>query len=146
MALSQHEDRYVWTWEPAAGSVTGLILLATFSLQVGRSLALRLTGAGWRWPHNTDLFTSSWSILRGNTLAGLEGAPAADPGYLMWIMTAVIFSAAIGAAGWVSVRHLAGARHRGMATAGEANRLLGTARLRSHRAVIRPDLYAKQRR
>jgi hypothetical protein len=37
-------------------------------------------------------------------------------------------------------------RMRGMASRGEAERLLGATRLRKVRCVVRPDLYGKRRR
>ena len=37
------------------------------------------------------------------------------------------------------------ARMKGMASRGEAERLLGVTRLRKVRAVVRPDLYGKRR-
>ncbi|MBB1510641.1 hypothetical protein [Tessaracoccus sp. MC1756] len=106
-------------------------------------MALFVAGAGWHWPPGSDLVAGTWSILRGDTLAGLEPDATTDPGALMWIIAALICGAVIAATVWAMCRHLAATRHRGMARAPEAAKLLGTARLRSHRAVIRPDLYAK---
>lgn len=146
MTPSHHHDTYVWTWEPAAGILITAPILAALCLQTGRSTALLAAGAGWHWPTSTDLFTSTWAILHGDALAGVDPATTTQPGMLMWIIAALICTAATGVTTWLMWRHLASPRRRGMATAGEAARLLGTARLRSQRAVIRPDLYGKPTR
>ena len=115
------------------------------SLQLGRSLALFLSGAGWHWPPSSAVFTSTWAILKGQRLASLA-SDLPDPGITMWLIAAVLCTGAAVAAGWLGSLHIATSMHRGMATVSEANQLLGLARLRSHRAVIRPDLHGRGRR
>lgn len=145
MGQSQPSDTYPWTWEPTLAVALATALVPVMSLQLGRSLALFLSGAGWHWPPSSSLFTSAWAILKGEHLASLAG-DLPDPGRAMWAITGLLCASTVAAAARLGSRHIAVRRHRGMATASEANQLLGLSRLRSHRAVIRPDLYKRGRR
>lgn len=146
MTDSQHEDGYAWTWEPAVGALTAVALLGVLALQAGRSLTLAITGAGWHWPPSTALVISSWGILVGNLGAGLttthQGSGAV---VLAWAVAGALFMAGLAAATVVALRVMAGRRFKGMASPGQAEKLLGLSRLRATRAVIRPDLYRKVR-
>ena len=143
MSDSQHDDGYAWTWEPAAGGLAAVVILALVAVQAGRSLALALAGAGWHWPPSTTLVTSTAGILTGNLNAGLGSVAVAGEPWVAWITAAVLFVAAVIAAVVVAVRWVASRRHKGMATTAHAEQLLGLGRLRATRAVIRPDLYRK---
>lgn len=143
---AQHQDGYPWTWEPAA--LTGILLsiIGILALQIGRSSALLITGAGAWWPDTQFVVTSSWAILTGDTTAGLPTHTAADtPMWLVWTMTAVAAAIMCGGCGW-AVWHLRGGTVKGMATTHQANHLLGLRRLRKTRSLIRPDLYPGRRR
>ena len=146
MSDSQHDDGYAWTWEPAAGGIAAVAILALVSVQAGRSLALAIAGAGWHWPPSTTLVTSTAGILTGNLTAGLNptAAGAGEP-WVAWITAAVLFVAALIGAVVVGLRWVAARRHKGMATTAHAEQLLGLGRLRATRAVIRPDLYRKHK-
>ena len=148
MSDSQHEDGYAWTWEPAAGGIAAVVILAVVAVQAGRSLALAVAGAGWHWPPSATLVTSTAGILTGDLGAGLSptiGAAGVGEPWVAWITAAVFFTLSLVAAVVVAVRWVACRRHKGMATAAHAEQLLGLGRLRATRAVIRPDLYRKHR-
>ena len=145
MSDSQHDDGYAWTWEPAAGGIAAVAILALVAVQAGRSLALAVAGAGWHWPPSTTLVTSTAGILTGNLNAGLASVAGAGEPLVAWITAAILFVAALTGAVVVAVRGVAARRHKGMATTTHAEQLLGLGRLRATRAVIRPDLYRKHK-
>lgn len=146
MTDSQHEDGYAWTWEPAVGALSAVALLGVVALQAGRSLTLAAAGAGWHWPPSTALVTSSWGILAGNLGAGLTTThPVAGSVGVAWAVAGALFMAGLAVVTVVALRVLAGRRFKGMASAVQAEKLLGLGRLRANRAVIRPDLYRKVR-
>ena len=143
---TQHQDGYPWTWEPAA--LTGILLLTLgiLAVQIGRTTALLITGAGLLWPTNQHLVTSIAGIIGGDTTAGIPSyveAPA--PMWLVWMMAALSATVIYGATGW-AVWRLRGGTVKGMATTDQAHHLLGLRRLRQTRSIIRPDLYPKARR
>lgn len=143
---SQHDDGYAWTWEPALGALTTVALLGVLALQAGRSLTLLIAGAGWHWPPSTALVTSSWGILTGDLGAGLTPThTVAGSVALTWAVAGALFIASLTAVTVVALRVMAGRRFKGMASAAQAEQLLGLGRLRANRAVIRPDLYRKAR-
>lgn len=148
MAAPQHQDDHPWTWEPAAAFIAIITAVAILSIQLGRSIALLLTGAGWRWPDTSTLVTSTWPILTGNTLAGLHATNDAPPSpqWVVWACAATLFTGTILIASVGIIRWLTTSRHKGMASTTEAQQLLGRSRLRAHRTIIRPDLYRKNHR
>jgi len=142
MTDSQHEDGYAWTWEPAVGALTTVAILGVMALQAGRSLTLLIAGEGWQWPPSTALVTSCWGILTGNLHAGVTPTnPVTGSVVLAWALAGALFIAGLAAATTLALRVVAGRRFKGMASAGQAEQLLGLGRLRANRAVIRPDLY-----
>ena len=146
MTDSQHDDGYAWTWEPAVGAFTAVALLAVVAVQAGRSLTLAAAGAGWHWPPSAALVTSSWGILTGNLHAGLTTTHGAATVWVAWAIAGALFLAGLAAVTVIALRMTAVRRFKGMATAGQAEQLLGLGRLRANRAVIRPDLYRKGHR
>lgn len=146
MSDSQHDDGYAWTWEPAAGALAAVAILAVVAVQAGRSLALAVAGAGWHWPPSTTVITSTAGILTGNLNAGLGSVAGVGEPWVAWITAAVLLVAAVIGAVVVSLRWVESRRHKGMATTAHAEQLLGLGRLRATRAVIRPDLYRKRPR
>ncbi len=144
MTSRQHHDGYAWTWEPGVGALLGISILALLATQTGRSLALLLGGSGWHWPRTSELIASTGGILTGNLTAGLEAANASGSDTVVAVILAVVIfttlltTALIPTASWVATR-----RYPGMASAGQADQLLGIGRLRATRAVVRPDLYRK---
>ncbi len=147
MTTSQHDDSYPWTWEPAAGALAALLITGILSLQIGRALVLAIAGHGWFWPASSSLITSSWGIITGDLTAGLPPLQgASDSPWFAWTAAATIFVATTAGLVVVAVRWRASTLHKGMASATQAERLLGVSRLKTHRAVIRPDLYCTRRR
>ena len=109
------------------------------------SLTLAAAGAGWHWPPSAALVTSSWGILTGDLHAGLTTTHGVATVWVAWVIAGAVFIAGLAAAIVLALRVTSGRRFKGMATAGQAEQLLGLGRLRAHRAVIRPDLYRKVR-
>jgi hypothetical protein len=86
-------------------------------------------------------------FLRGHAAAGLDGlnGPLPSPSAVWtWAVATEVMLLAVGV--WLSKLILdrwGPGRLRGMASRGEAERLLGVTRLRKVRSVVRPDLYGK---
>lgn len=141
----QHKDGYPWTWEPAAAVALGLATIAVLSLQLGRTAALLVTGSGTWWPAPEQLITSTWGITQGHLDAGLPNVihDATAPPWLAWTLAAVFALALSTAGGWLLWRLRGHGAMKGMATTDQANQLLGVARLRKNRRIIRPDLYGR---
>lgn len=145
MKDTQHNDGYPWTWEPAAITVLLVLIIGVLTVQVGRSTALLLSGAGLWWPETQMVVVSTWAILGGDTTAGLtENIPASTPMWLVWVMTALTAMLICGSCIWC-VRRLRSGAVNGMATTHQAHHLLGLRRLRQTRSIIRPDLYPRRR-
>ena len=114
---------------------------------IARSTALALTGAGWVWTSQGQLFTALPGILSGDSRAGLDPGTAASRG-LLYTCLVVVELLVLGLVGWVAVagmRRWGPARVRGMATRAEAETLLGVRRLRSVAHIVRPDLHRRGR-
>ncbi|GAB2863317.1 hypothetical protein [Nocardioides pacificus] len=158
MQRERRRDPYPWTWEiPAAAALTALLVIV-LGIQCGRSVANLLAGAGWTWPDaNAGAFPSPigpafWTSLPG-VLGGHSdsGLPAPTPDGLagrgvVWISVATtagtLLIVAIGLGVWAHQRWGPG-RMRGMATAAEAEKILGITRLRKVASIVRPDLHDK---
>lgn len=135
---------YPWTWEvPLLVSVM-VILIHMLALQPARAIANFLAGAGWQVPARENLFTSAPRLLEGDAGAGLDGSGPYASSSALWtwvgltqlaLLVAVVFTLL-----WATRRWGPG-RVQGMATAAEAEQLLGVSRLRRNAAIIRPDLY-----
>lgn len=154
MQRERRRDPYPWTWEIPAAVVVGVVLTVAGGIQLARSLANLLAGGGWTWPAaDTEVFaapvgsafwTSLPAIVGGRADAGLR-APAPDRvagSTLLWtvlvLMLAVWLVASVRVG--VAVYRWGPGRVRGMATAAEAETLLGRSRLRKVAAIVRPDL------
>ena len=150
MQRSRRRDPYPLTWEIPLGIVAAVLLVLAGGVHAGRAVANLLAGAGWALPARVEVFTSLPGVLAGDAAAGLTalGGPVAGPA-LLWICLAVTelaLLAVIAAGAWAGMDRWGPGRLRGMATRAEAERLLGLSRLRSVRAVVRPDLYGSDRR
>lgn len=67
----RRRDPYPWTWElPAAGALT-LSLALLLGVQLGRTTANLIAGAGWTWPQDT----TTTGVVAATTAGGAE-APA----------------------------------------------------------------------
>ncbi|MCA0306323.1 MAG: hypothetical protein LCH87_02960 [Actinobacteria bacterium] len=139
----RRRDPYPFTWEIPVGILTGWVLLASLGIHAARAVANWTAGAGWTWPEGKNLFTSLPRVLAGDPAAGLTlHDPAAGTAALYgWIVTVqvVLLAATITATIW-GLRRWGPGRMHGMASAAEAEQLLGISRLRRVAPIIRPDL------
>jgi hypothetical protein len=144
---SRRQNPYPWTWEVPLGVAVAVLALLALGVQLGRAVANGLTGTGWTFPTGAQLFDSLPGVLRGNAgagLTGLHGDVASESTLLVCVVgtelilfALSIFLLKLGLDRWGP------GRMRGMATVGEAERLLGVSRLRRVRRIVRPDLYGK---
>jgi hypothetical protein len=135
-------------WEVAVLGITSVLVVLALAAVAGLGLASALAGGGWVWPHgNNAIGHVVGGVLTGHPGRGLDvrqSGLAASPTFA-YIGIAVCEIAAIGLSIVASVLI---ARYRrpmdarsGMASRGEASRVLGLSRLRSARTIIRPDRY-----
>jgi hypothetical protein len=146
---SRRHDPYPWTWEIPVGIALVILLVLVCGVHLGRGIANVLTGAGWAFPGRVDLFKSLPDVLRGDAGAGLDDLDGYMPSpATLWTWTVVtevmLLAVCVFVLKMVLDRWGPG-RMRGMASRGEAERLLGVTRLRKVRSVVRPDLYGKRR-
>ena len=139
----RRRDPYPFTWEIPVGILTGWLLLACLGIHFGRALANWAAGAGWTWPAGRALFTSLPRVLAGDpaagvTIHGLAAAPSAMFGWIIAVQL-VLLAVTITGTGW-GLRRWGPGRMYGMASANEAEQLLGISRLRKVAHIIRPDL------
>ncbi|WP_248580849.1 hypothetical protein [Nocardioides sp. InS609-2] len=156
---------YPWTWEiPAA--VTFVVLFGiVVGIQAGRTIANLIVGAGMTWPAadsgpdtggvavpspiGAAFWTSLPRVLTGDAAAGLP-TPLPDelaPPWLVWAAVSGIELAFLSLTTWIGVKcytRWGPVRMRGMASAAEAEKLLGLSRLRRVSALVRPDIYGKR--
>jgi hypothetical protein len=146
---SRRHNPYPWTWEIPLGIVLVILMLLVCGVHRGRGIANVCAGAGWAFPTRVELFRSLPAVLAGDAAAGLDGLN----GYMstpsavwMWVVAteALLLALSVLLLKLVVDRRGPG-RLRGMASRGEAERLLGIGRLRKVRMVVRPDLYGKNR-
>lgn len=142
----------------------GVVLVGGFALvaglQLGRSVANLVAGAGWTWPDpdagqftspiGTAFWTSLPGVVAGDSSAGLahqeasNGRLAGPP--LTWGCLIATELLVVIALGWLAIfvlQRWAPGRMRGMATSAEAERMLGVTRLRKVAGIVRPDLHGK---
>lgn len=146
---SRRHDPYPWTWEIPVGIALVILLVLVCGVHLGRGIANVLTGAGWAFPGRVDLFKSLPDVLRGDAGAGLDDHDGYMPSpATLWTWTVVtevmLLAVCVFVLKMVLDRWGPG-RMRGMASRGEAEKLLGATRLRKVRSVVRPDLYGKRR-
>ena len=146
---SRRHDPYPWTWEIPVGIALVILLVPVCGVHLGRGIANVLTGAGWAFPGRVDLFKSLPDVLRGDAGAGLDDHDGYMPSpATLWTWTVVtevmLLAVCVFVLKMVLDRWGPG-RMRGIASRGEAERLLGVTRLRKVRSVVRPDLYGKRR-
>lgn len=164
MQRERRRDPYPWTWEiPVAVALAGGFVIVA-ALQLGRAAANLVAGAGWTWPDGTTspnqgpltspIGTAFWTslpgVVAGDASAGLPqheasngrlAGPALTRGCLIAAELIVVV-----ALRWLTILVLqrwGTGRMRGMATAAEAERMLGVRRLRQVADIVRPDLYGK---
>ena len=147
---SRRQDPYPWTWEMPLTIVVAILILVVLGVHLGRAIANLLAGCGWMFPSRVDLFSSLPAVLRGDAGAGLVDlhGPVASPSSLLACVAAtelILLAAMVVLIKWGLDRWGPG-RTRGVATSSEAESLLGVARLRRSRKIVRSDLYGKRRR
>lgn len=147
MTSARARDPYPYTWEiPALLALLTLTVLAA-GVHLARALANLVTGHGFTWPTDHEqVILSLPAVVAGDASAGLPaGSTGADP-VILWVTLGLVESlllASLVTAGAHAYTRWGPGRPRGMATPAEAQQLLGLARLRRNRAMIRPDLYDK---
>ena len=149
MQRSRRITPYPLTWEIPTAAVFGLLLVLALGVQAGRSIANLVAGARWRFVDRADLFATIPDILGGDAAAGLTGLlqDTASIG-LLRVCIGVTCVLVLVLSGWltkIALDRWGPGRLQGMATAAEAETLLGRSRLRRHAQVIRPDLYGRAR-
>lgn len=145
----RRRDPYPLTWEVPLLAILALCVCLVLGVHLGRAVANLFAGGGWGWPERGELLVSVPKVLGGHSGAGLvpRSGPLAGPTALrIWIV--VVELAVAAAAIWFGVallRRWGPWRVAGMASRAEVGQLLGVARLRKAKAVVRPDLYGKGR-
>jgi hypothetical protein len=146
---SRRRDPYPWTWEVPLGIVLVILLVLACGVHLGRAIANVWAGAGWAFPSRVELFRSLPAVLRGDAAAGLDGlngSISSPSAVWIWVVATEVMLLAVALFVLKLVVDRWGPeRLRGMASRGEAERLLGVTRLRKVRTVVRPDLYRKNR-
>jgi hypothetical protein len=139
---------YTPGWEVAVAVLAGGALVIGLAALLGIGLAALLFGGGWVWPHGTGTIGAVVGGLisghPGHGLVPLEAkrVPGAAVVYVCVAVVELLFIAVVARAGALIVRRF---RNDGMATRGEAQQALGTGLLHEAKAVIRPDLYGRDR-
>jgi hypothetical protein len=146
---SRRHDPYPWTWEIPVGIALVILLVLVCGVHLGRGIANVLAGTGWAFPRRVDLFRSLPEVLgsdAGSDLDDLDGSRPSPAGLWAWtIVTEVVLLAFCVFALKMVLDRWGPRRMRGVASRGEAERLLGVTRLLKVRSVVRPDLYGKRR-
>jgi type IV secretion system protein VirD4 len=145
---SRRHDPYPWTWEIPLGVVLVILIVLVCGVHLGRGIANVWVGAGWAFPTRAELFRSLPAVLGGDAAAGLDGlngSLSSPSAVWMWVVATEVMLLAVAVFVLKLVVDRWGpGRLRGMASRGEAERLLGVTRLRKVRAGVRPDLYRKK--
>ena len=136
-------------WEVPVGVVLMILLVLVCGVHLGRAVANVLAGAGWAFPGRIELFRSLPAVLGGDAGVGLTGISGhlSSPVVLRVcvVATELMLIAVCVFVLKVVLKRWGPSRMKGMASPGEAERMLGVSRLRKNRAVVRPDLYRKRR-
>jgi hypothetical protein len=148
MQRSRRTTPYPFTWEIPVGTLLAVLLALILGVQAGRSLANLVADNGWVFVDRVALFTTLGPLLGGQADAGLPTVARPASVELLWTCIGLVELLVAVAIGWAvkfGLDHWGPARLRGMATAAEAEALLGRTRLRRHAKVIRPDLFGAPR-
>jgi hypothetical protein len=144
---SRRRDPYPWTWEIPVGIALVILMMLVCGIHLGRGIANVLAGPDWAFPSRVELFRSLPAVVAGDAgagLADLNGSMASPSAVWMWVVATEVMLLAVGVLLLKLVLDRWGpGRLRGMASRGEAERLLGVTRLRKVRRVVRPDLYRR---
>jgi hypothetical protein len=138
-------------WEVAVAVIGGMLLGAALAALAGLGAASLLFGGGWVWPHGIDTVGHVLGgLLAGNPGRGLPAAQTrlvAGAGAVYGCVAAcelvlILVSILVGVL--ISRYRRPGDIRGGMATRREAAQVLGIARLRGAKEIIRPDLYSRR--
>jgi hypothetical protein len=139
--------------ETALVALCAALLAVGLAALAGLGIACLVAGGGWVWPHgNNQALRLLGSLASGHPGRGLPPPVRArvPPPVAVYIGVAVAELAlfvVIAAGSILFARYYRpGDARAGMATRAEAQQVLGAARLRTGRAVIRPDLHRPHRR
>ena len=136
---SRRHDPYPWTWEIPLGIALVILMVLVCGVHLGRGIANVLAGAGWAFPTRVELFRSLPAVLAGDAAAGLDGlngSVSSPSAVWMWVIATEVMLLAVSVLLLKLVVDRWGpGRMRGMASRGEAERLLGVTRLRKVRPV-----------
>ena len=147
MQVDRRKESIPWTWEPFVGALALYVFVALVAAQTARGMAYLLAGDGFRWPKAEAQVSSTFAVFAGHSATGLLGTSVPVLGSTwLYVCLAIVEFLALSAVTWVGVAMFlrwGPARVLGMATRADAQKLLGLARLRSHSAVIRPDLHRR---
>ena len=150
MQRARRNDPYPFTWEIPAAIIAGVLLVLALGIHIGRASANLLAGAGWGWPVSEELFRSLPAVLGGNSGAGLPGAfRGGAVQSALWTSIGITELLLLVLLAWslkIGLDRWGPHRVQGMATRAEAEQMLGRSRLRKASAVVRPDLYGKERK
>jgi hypothetical protein len=61
--LRRRRDPYPWTWEVPVAVTVAVLLVLRLGVHLGRAMANRVAGSGWRFPNRSDQFTSLPKLL-----------------------------------------------------------------------------------
>lgn len=134
--------------ETALVALCAVLLGLSLAALTGLGLASLVAGRGWVWPHGSATVVHALGgLLAGHPGRGLppgEAGRVAAPAVVYVAVTASeLVLLAVTGLGWALFArwYRPGDARRGMATRAEAAAVLGTRRLRTARAILRPDLY-----
>ena len=148
MQQARRTNPYPWTWEIPGAVIVAVILVMVVALHLARAIANAVVGGGWQFTPRTELFSSLPGLVTGDATSGLATTPDAyATAHQLWFwiaLTELVVIVIIALVMRTVLRQYGPGRIQGMASPSEADRLLGTVRLRRNAAMIRPDLYAKK--
>ena len=137
-------------WEVAVAVVGAVLLGVGLAALAGLGAASVCFGAGWVWPPGAeDAGRVLGGLLTGHPGRGLPAAQArrVAPPVAVYGCVAGCELLLLGCCALLGMAfaryHRPGDARGGMATRGEAERVLGTSQLRSARTIIRPDVYGR---
>lgn len=147
MQHARRTNPYPWTWEIPTAIIAAVLLVMALSIHLARAIANLVAGGDWQLTPRTELFSSLPRLVSGETRAGLPepSSTYASSGQLwFWIAATEVVALVVVAMvlRWGLTQWGPG-RIQGMASPGEADRLLGVGRLHRNASMIRPDLYGK---
>ena len=138
MQRARRHNPYPLTWEIPVGIACAVLLVLALGVHLGNGLAHLTGGAGWTWPPHQALFTSIPAILDPDPASPVNAHP--------WIVTVeLLLTAGLGCATYSLWQRWGPHRLKGMATAEQAEQVLGLRRLRKAAAIVRPDLHQPRR-